>query len=873
MKMKKHFLLMLFFLSGASGLGYEILWTRMLSTGLGHEIVSVMAVICAFFCGIALGSWTLDKSVSKSSSPEKWYVFFEIIIGSWGLILSFFLPVMNRWVVDLVGVSPTPFWHWLVSFAYPFFILLPATYSMGGTLPAMDRLFGNQTGGTRQVSTLYSANTIGAVFGTMAVTFFLIPALGMKYASFFLVFLNYTVAAGVYILPGKKEYTGHKNSSLLSFSVNTRHIYLILFVTGFAGIGFEILMIRIFSQIFENTVFSFAVILTIFLLGTSLGAKLYQTYHDKKEVLPFERILSVLLFLNISCCLISTYSLIHIESQLHFIKHIFGDGFSRIVYTELTLSIIYLVFPTVFMGATFGHIAQFIKTEDGGVGRALCLNTIGGAFSPLVFGLFLLPLLGIKFALMVIPTVYLMCMPRVRDPFAVAAFTVVVLTFFLSPGQDRYRFVSLSDGEELVSYKDGVMASVSVIKDTKDNFHLKVNNHFQMGGTTSVFSDRRQAYLPILLHKQPERALFLGLGTGTTFAAAGHFPNLQATGVELVPEVIDAMAYSKKSTGDIAKKKNLKIVSGDARRFVTASEEKYDVVVADLFHPARDGAGSLYTVEHFSAIKQILTEDGIFCQWLPLYQLDLDMLKVIIKTFLEIYPNGQAYLAHYSVEQPIIGLIGGHQPLRFPERWYRKRIKNKNLQRFFASYGYDSFYSLVGTFLSGGEKLKTFVDDSPINTDQFPVVVFKAPRSIHDNQLSVKERLVALIDALSPPVPDTILSEIITEEDYLARTRLPAYWAARDSFLKIGTDIERTTDVMKLYKTASEPLLEIVKKSIDFSAAYYPLISIAYELYPFDKEASYNLLRKLERANPLKPEAGILRQRLFAATDNKFNLK
>ena len=123
---------------------------------------------------------------------------------------------------------------------------------------------------------------------------------------------------------------------------------------------------------------------------------------------------------------------------------------------------------------------------------------------------------------------------------------------------------------------------------------------------------------------EPKQALFLGVGTGTTFAAAADFPKLYAEGVELIPEVITSMGHFEKTTRNFAEKKNLHILNADARRYVITTEKKYDVVVADLFHPSRDGAGSLYTQEHFAAIRNLLSEKGLFCQWLPLYQLDLE---------------------------------------------------------------------------------------------------------------------------------------------------------------------------------------------------------------------------------------------------------
>ena len=176
---------------------------------------------------------------------------------------------------------------------------------------------------------------------------------------------------------------------------------------------------------------------------------------------------------------------------------------------------------------------------------------------------------------------------------------------------------------------------------------------------------------------------------------------------------------------------------------------------------------------------------------------------------------------------------------------------------------YDSFYSLFGTFLAGSEQLTRFVGNSPLNSDDNPVVVFRAPRFVYSTPTAPQERLLSLVEELSPADPETILTEYVTEEDYLARDRLKAYWEARNSFLTVGAGIEQTRDVRKLYEAAKEPLLEVVRKSLDFSPAYYPLLAIAYEMYPQDKEASYQLLSDLIRANPMRPEAGVLRQKIF----------
>src|SRR5439155_11729304 len=128
---------------------------------------------------------------------------------------------------------------------------------------------------------------------------------------------------------------------------------------------------------------------------------------------------------------------------------------------------------------------------------------------------------------------------------------------------------------------------------------------------------------------------------GITFGAASLHLDLESDGVELVPEVVAVMPQFEPFNFTPNRQPTLKLRVADARRFIRATQGRYDVIVADLFHPARDGAGSLYTREHFQAVRQRLADGGMFCQWLPLHHLDEPMLRTVIRTFLEVFPEAQ----------------------------------------------------------------------------------------------------------------------------------------------------------------------------------------------------------------------------------------
>ena len=447
------------------------------------------------------------------------------------------------------------------------------------------------------------------------------------------------------------------------------------------------------------------------------------------------------------------------------------------------------------------------------------------------------------------------------------------LVVFLGSGP--LRLITLDRGETIVEHVDGVMAAVAIVRDAGGDFHLKVNNRFQMGGTTSAFSDLRQGHIPLLLHPRPRGALYLGLGTAATFAAAGDHPDLRADGVELVPEIVPLLPYFRKSTGDLSARENLSILVADARRYVTASPRKYDVVVADLFHPARDGAASLYTREHFQAVRDLLDEGGLFCQWLPLYQLDLETLRTITRTFLDVFPEGSAFLAHHSLTSPIVGLVGGRGAARtYPPGWFHARVREGRLEEKLRRLRLHDDYGLLGGYLAGSDALRRFAGAGPLNTDDRPLVLFEAPRFAYAPVEPAHERLLALVRTFHP-APEEVLGAPRTDAERGVHSRLAAYWSARDRFLEAGVNVRETSDARQLLAQVREPLLDIVRESQDFDAAYSPILALAVRLHEVDPEAADRLLAELERANPHRVEAQELARRfsLGRATPQETSLR
>jgi spermidine synthase len=399
------------------------------------------------------------------------------------------------------------------------------------------------------------------------------------------------------------------------------------------------------------------------------------------------------------------------------------------------------------------------------------------------------------------------------------------------------------------------MASVSVIEDAAGVATLHINNRQQEGSSATLLADARQALIPVLLHPAPKRALFLGVGTGLTSSSATIDPALHVDAVELVPEVIAATRHFESSFAPNANRSRLQLLTADARRFVRTTTERYDVIVSDNFHPARSGSASLYTVEHFASVRERLAEGGLFCQWLPLHQLDLDTLRSIVRSYMTVYPHGSAILATLSLDTPTIGLISRRDGEPFDLKQVRERLGSA--ETFGANdFGMVDDFSLLGSFFAGPQFLTKFANGAALNTDDRPIVAYRAPNITYAPSSAPRDRLVELLrEAEIDP------AELLIENSSDWSTRLAAYWKARNQFISAGRDVHPSPDVREMLAQVREPLLNVLHTSPDFRPAYDPLLRMAMALSRIDRNAARSLLGELQQAQPDRPEAGeVLRE-------------
>jgi spermidine synthase len=260
-------------------------------------------------------------------------------------------------------------------------------------------------------------------------------------------------------------------------------------------------------------------------------------------------------------------------------------------------------------------------------------------------------------------------------------------------------------------------------------------------------------------------------------------------------------------------------------------------VVADLFHPAQDGAAFLYTREHFTAVRARLRPTGLFCQWLPLFQMDLQTFDSIAATFASVFPHTEAWLLRFNVDTPVVGLIGWNEPPVLPaDRVETRSALSARLEEHLRTVALGDTLRLLGCRLGIPEG-----GSARLNTDGRPIVLFTAPRVTFQRRDDPAQRLLELIERY--PVSDS--------------GPLGRYQRARNACLR-GLAAEgrgELGEAIRLY-------VESARISREFTSGYAQAVAIATAIARTNPEGARGILRELMEAQPERPVARQLLERL-----------
>lgn len=827
----------------------QLAWMRLFSAGLGHELPALTGVLTAFFAGLALGAAALDRFLARTRHPVAWYAALEAVAALWIAITTPALPRLNELTAAWVGLHPSPLRYVALSFLVPFLVIGPATAALGATLVALDRGVAPRLRDGRAIAGLYAWNTAGAVLGVVVTVAVLMPAWGFRAVLWSAAGLQILCAlvgfalARVHVLPRAPATPGRGPQAAEAPSDAPRRRWTLL-ATGTLGIAYEILGVRGLAQTTENTLHTYAVALGIFLAGTAAGAALHRRLEGRGggTRLPF-----YFTFLGIACA-VGMLTLSASAAVLHELRSLVGG-----LGAEAFLALGVFGPAALGMGAVYAALVQSSRTATHGAGTAMAWNTLGAALAgPLVLGGFL-PLLGLRGALGAVLLGYLLLRPR---PWTWGHGLVLVIGLALPFAlKGRVPALELPPAARVVREREGALATVTVIRTADGHRALRVNNHFQQGGTATAPAARRHALIPLLLHPQPRRVLFLGVGTGVTLGAALGVPEVQIDGVELLPGVIDALPEFEPENHGPQRQPNVHLTVADARRFVRASSGSYDVIIADLFHPSEDGAGFLYTREHFAALRARLAPDGIVCQWLPLHQLDLPLVRTILRTFREVFPEATLWLLRSNADVPVIGVVGGRERQVWDPDALARRLADPRLATTLGPVALNSPLRVLGSCLAGPESLRRFVGEGEVATDDRPLVLFRAARAAYRPASlgEPSERLRELLTAVDPEFSASL--NPATAGAWM--NRLSAYRQGRDRHLA-----GLVHEIAGRRAAAVEDFVASAAASADYTGGYSQAVLVAVAYARADAAGARQLLERLVAARPEQALAKELLKRL-----------
>jgi spermidine synthase len=661
--------MLLAFASGAAALAHQVFWTRSLVDLLGASGGTFARVVGAFFVGLALGAWAGSRPIAGRRRVWRRVAGAEAAVALLALPPLFASSLGER-------LQSLPALLAVAKFAGPLLLVTPAAFAMGLVIPWMIRAVASGVEAPPRLPVwLYAVNTLGGVAGLALALLVALPQLGLTRAGLCVSGVNLLVAVVAWALQPRLclHLAGHPDHHLTAPLPPARHQFL-AFASGALVLALEVVLQHQLAQVTINSFFSGALVLALVLLALGAAALAAPFLGDR---LGINRAVPTVILLASLAVAAQPFLFIAMREGLTILPYdlcpwpytmaVLQLGLVTIVPSVFTAG---LVFPLLLRAAA----PQGDEGNARRIGRLLAWNGLGGWLGSEGAQWFLVPRYGLWLSLLMLAAAYLlarvallvnevdeagrMAPRRLSLAIGVGA-TVLVLGWLVRTLPQ----VSLKQGEKLIALGAGREGVVATVEIGPGDQRMLFNNSYTLGGSKAQFNQERQAHLPLLLHGRARSVAVLGVATGSTVAGATLHPELERVdAIELSPLVLhQAAQFFRPSTRDVFRDDRVRFVAEDARWVIAQQPAAYDVVIGDLFLPWRTGEGRLYSREHFEAVRRSLKPGGLFCQWLPLFQLTRGQFETIARTFRQVFPETTLVRGDFYTEQPIVGLVGGHR--------------------------------------------------------------------------------------------------------------------------------------------------------------------------------------------------------------------
>ena len=776
---------LIFTVSGFSGLIYESIWSHYLKIFLGHAAYAQSLVLIIFMGGMAIGSWGASRFSAKTRSPLLIYAGVELIVGIAAMLFhNVFTSVIEVFYNNILPSIGSPFAGATLKWLAASILIMPQSILLGMTFPIMSagiiRRYPDAPGGS--IAMLYFTNSIGAAFGVLASGFWLIRHVGLPGTIVTAGLLNIALAITVWVLvrldtspetaPIKSEPRPDGESSL-------KRVFLVAaFITGAASFMYEISWIRMLSLVLGTTTHSFELMLSAFITGLAFGGLWIKRRIDRvASPVRFsgyvQLIMGVLALLTIPVYIASFGWMEWLLTALN--RTDAGYAGYNLASHAIALSV---MLPATFMAGMTLPLFTFVLLREGqgeaSIGQVYAANTVGAIVGVLATVHIALPILGLKGAIVVGALLDvclgLVLLSRGRQgqersfdlvtagavSLATLAVTIAVVDIdpkLLISGVYRTGTATVSAGAEVVFYQDGKTSSVSLMATESDMLVLSTNGKpdasIQMNSDAEAGVDEVTMVilgaLPMAYMPDAKNIANIGMGSGlTTHVILAH------EGVEKVDtiEIEPAMVAAAKGYGEIVERAFADVRSTihieDAKTYFSLHNSIYDIIVTEPSNPWVSGVASLFSSEFYESVRHHLVDDGLFVQWIQVYEFDDLLMESILKALSE---NFSDYVIYATDGTNLVLIAKNHGELPEPD-W--SAIFGSGMKTDLARVDVQSESDLEIREIVDRDTLVPYLKRSvaPVNSDYFPFV------DLHAGQARFKQSHSTILGAwMMPPLP------------------------------------------------------------------------------------------------------------------------
>ncbi|HEX5473441.1 MAG TPA: fused MFS/spermidine synthase [Vicinamibacterales bacterium] len=742
-------LLVLFVGSGAAALIYEIVWFQLLQLVIGSSAVSLGVLLGTFMGGMCLGSLLLPRVISPRRHPLRVYALLELGTGIIGILVLLVMPLVDHVYTAWGGYGLTGY---LLRGLIASICLLPPTLLMGATLPAISRYMETTPEGVAWLGFFYGGNIGGAVFGSLFAGFYLLRVYDAGVATYVAVAVNFSVAALAYALATVAAYRPPASDEPAAVApgrtADAATIYVAIALSGLCALAAEVIWTRMLGLLFGASVYTFSIILAVFLIGlgigSSIGSVLSRTMTRPRAALGWCQML-------IAAAIAWTAYMLSDSLPYWPINPSISTGIWFNFQLDMVRALWAILPATILWGASFPLALASLATEgqDPGrlVGGVYAANTVGAIVGSLAASLVLVYWFGSQHAQQILIAVSALAgllvltgsaSPRetksrwrwVGSTSILAAVAVAALLARAVPAVPGLlvaygRYAATWVGQSTIIYMgEGLNSSVAV-----SELPSGVRNYHNAGKVQASSEpqdmrlQRMLGHLTTLVPRHADSVLVIGCGAGVTAGAVSISPDVkQLTIAEiepLVPRVVST--YFARENYDVVRNPKTRVFIDDARHYLLTSREKFDAVTSDPLDPWVKGAAMLYTSEFFDVVKAHLKPGGVVTLFVQLYESNDEAVKSEVATFLQAFPNGLIFGNTDEGRGYDMVLLGQVEPTTIDLDTVDARLANPaygQVAQSLREVGFNSAVDLFSTYAGRRADLMPWLKGAAINRDR-----------------------------------------------------------------------------------------------------------------------------------------------------------